>query len=545
MNPTAPLELAQLYPCWPELENHRRDWQTRTLLEAFQADPKRGEALTLEAAGLYLDYSKNHLNADTLALFKQLANQAQLPSAIADLLSGAEVNNTEKRPALHTALRAQGEPKTAEQQAVAETLARMEAFVARIHSGEWRGFNGDTITDVVHIGIGGSDLGPRMVTEALHPYQLPQLRVHFVANIDGATISDAVSQLNPASTLFIVASKSFSTLETLENAKAARSWILKRGCPEADIHRHFVSVSAKVDKAEAFGIDPDNVFPLWDWVGGRYSLWSAIGLPIALAVGMDNFNTLRAGAAQMDQHFAEAPVLENMPALLALITFWYGQFWGASSQAILPYHHRLHSLPAFLQQLDMESLGKGVSRDGRLLAQDTGLIIWGSEGTNGQHSFHQLLHQGSHCIPVDFIAALHGQHQLPDQHRQLFACCVSQSQALLQGKSLTQAQEEILSAGGTATEAEKLAPHKVIPGNRPSNTLLVDTLTPQTLGALLALYEHKVYCLSVLMQLNAFDQWGVELGKELGTQIDKALATNTLDESWDSSTLALLQRFSK
>lgn len=545
MKPKTTVNLSSLYPCWSKLGQHRQSWQTQTLLDQFNADKDRGRRLTLEAADLYLDYSKNHLTAETLALFDQLASEAKLKESIHALLSGEQVNNTEKRPALHTALRFQGEPQTDKENAVAQTLEHMTRFVEAIYSGAWTGFEGGPIVDVVNIGIGGSDLGPRMVADALTPFRQHKVHVHFVANIDGAAINDIFQQVDPASTLFIIASKSFSTLETIENAKTARHWLIENGCPESDIHKHFVSVSSRIDKAVEFGIAEDNIFPMWDWVGGRYSLWSAIGLPIALSIGMENFNALLKGAHEMDQHFANAPITGNMPALMALITFWYGQFWEAETQAILPYNHHMHYFPEFLQQLDMESLGKGISHSGHPIEHYSGLVIWGAEGSNGQHSFHQLLHQGSHCIPVDFIATLTSRHDYQSQHQNLFACCISQSQALMQGKSLDQAYDEIIAKGGSKEEAAELAPHKVIPGNRPSNTLIIDCLTPQALGALIALYEHKVYCLSVLLQVNAFDQWGVELGKELGTKIDQALLKGEMDSAWDSSTVELLKRFGK
>lgn len=543
MTANTPLKLADHYHCWPQLQQQRQTWTQSSLLEQFQKDPQRANTLSLEAAGLYLDYSKNHLNKDTLDALVQLAAEAKLPEAIRELLSGAEVNNTEKRPALHSALRFQGQSANAQEQMVADTLDHMARFVDAIHSGSWTGFEGGPIVDVVNIGIGGSDLGPRMVVDALTPFQQHKVHAHFVANIDGAALHDILQHVDPASTLFIVASKSFSTLETIANARAARGWLLENGCPEAEIHKHFVAVSSRVDRAVDFGIAEANIFPMWDWVGGRYSLWSAIGLPIALSLGMDNFNALRAGAHAMDQHAASAPIEANMPALMALITLWYSHFWGAETQAVLPYSHHMHYFPEFLQQLDMESLGKTVCRNGQPLADTSGLVIWGAEGSNGQHSFHQLLHQGSHCVPVDFISTLTSRHNFPEQHRQLFACCISQSQALMQGKSLQQARDELLAQGVTEAEADRLAPHKVIPGNRPSNTLVIDRLTPQALGALIALYEHKVYCLSVLMRINAFDQWGVELGKELGTQIDEALLSGELNPNWDSSTQELLRRF--
>ncbi|WP_390619141.1 glucose-6-phosphate isomerase [Maricurvus nonylphenolicus] len=524
------------------LQQHAEQWN-RTLSELFTQDSQRSQTYSLEAASLYLDYSKNHLTQDTIDKLLQLAHDRQLPTAIEALLNGEKVNNTEQRPALHSALRFQGQPKTPEEEAVAESLARMEEIVDQLHRGKWTGYNGDAITDIVNIGIGGSDLGPRMMCDALAAYHQAELKVHFVANIDAADMGDIFKQLNPATTLFIVASKSFGTLETLENAKAARTWLIENGCRMEMLQQHFIAISANVEKAVAFGMSSKNILPMWDWVGGRYSLWSAIGLPIALAIGMQQFNALRAGAHAMDDHFATAPLDQNMPVLLALIQYWYSQHWGAQTQAVLPYSHHMHYFPQFLQQLDMESLGKRVDKSGQPLPHKSGSIVWGAEGSNGQHSFHQLLHQGNHLVPVDFIATLRSGYSNPHQHQHLFACCISQSQALLQGKSHTQAVDELLAKGASQEEAERLAEHQVIPGNRPSNTLILEELTPFSMGALTALYEHKVYSLSVLLGINAFDQWGVELGKQLGGEIFKALESGDVPDSWDSSTQALAQRF--
>ncbi len=524
------------------LSQHAKKWHP-SLLDLFEQDNKRSQTFSIDAAGLHLDFAKNHLTNETLTLLEQLAQAAKLPHAIQALLNGEQVNNTEQRPALHSALRFQGAPQTPQEHQVADVLLQMESLVDRLHRGKWTGFNGDAITDVVNIGIGGSDLGPRMVCDALAAYHHPSLKVHFVANIDAADMGDIFKYLNPASTLFILASKSFSTLETLENAKAARRWLIEKGCRVDMLQQHFIAISAQTEKAEAFGIHRDNILPMWDWVGGRYSLWSAIGLPIALAVGMQHFNALRAGAHAMDKHFASAPICQNMPVIMALISYWYSQFWNAQTQAVLPYSHHMHYFPQFLQQLDMESLGKRVSKDGKKLDHASGSIIWGAEGSNGQHSFHQLLHQGSHLVPVDFIVALKSGYGNQHQHQHLFACCISQSQALLTGKSHDQSMEELLAKGLDQKEAERLAPHQVIPGNRPSNTLILEELTPYSIGALTALYEHKVYSLSVLLGINAFDQWGVELGKQLGGDIFNALETGNIPSEWDSSTRALAQCF--
>jgi len=536
-------KLSDKYTVWPQLEQHRETWKAQTLGQLFSEDNNRGARFSVSAAGLELDYSKNHITSEILQLLVEVARQADLGGAIKRLLKGDHVNKTEDRPALHTSLRHTGTPTTPEQKAVAETLEKMGKLIDAVHSGSWLGYTGNRITDVVNIGIGGSDLGPRMVTKALTPYQQSAVKVHFVANIDGAELTDTLRHLDPASTLFLVASKSFSTQETRENALSARTWMLEAGCTQKDLAKHFIAISSRVDKAVEFGIAAENVYPIWDWVGGRYSLWSAIGMSIAFAVGMDNFNRLRAGAEAMDKHFAEAPLERNLPVLMGLLMFWYSEFMGSSTQAILPYAHHLQLLPSYLQQLEMESNGKSVTRDGNPVDYATGAIVWGTEGTNGQHSFHQLLHQGTSLIPVDFIATLKGHDGLKHQHRLLFANCVAQSQALLTGRNLDMSRTELKAQGFSAEEIAFLAPHKVHPGNRPSNTLVMEKLTPETLGALIAAYEHKVYTLGVLLDINSFDQWGVELGKLLGTHVNIAIETTDIPGDWDSSTQRLIRRF--
>ncbi|WP_317933077.1 glucose-6-phosphate isomerase [Halioxenophilus sp. WMMB6] len=528
------------YPSWPQLYTHSQ--QLPTLVSLLAEDPDRVDHFSLEVGPLYLDYSKCHLDAPARDALWQLAEEAGLPAAIQRLLAGEHVNNTEQRPALHTALRSPSLSADDKNTIVAQTQAKVAEFVERLHTGAWLGYTGRAITDVVNIGIGGSDLGPRMVVTALSNYQAARPRVHFVANIDGADLSDQIANLNPETTLFIVASKSFSTLETRENALAARQWLQDSGCSQALLCQHFVAVSSNVPTAVEFGISEDNIFPMWDWVGGRYSLWSAIGLPIAIALGMKQFKELLAGAELMDTHFSQAPMAANMPVTLALLTFWYSAALNYQSQAILPYAQRLSRLPAYLQQLDMESLGKSVTVSGAPLADDSGLILWGTEGTNGQHSFHQLLHQGTRKVLVDFIACAQPMSVLDNHHTYLLANCIGQGQALLAGKSLAEAKAELLSAGKSPDEADRLAPHKVIPGNRPSNTLILDQLNPHSLGALIALYEHKVYCLGVLWNLNPFDQWGVELGKQLGAAVYPALTGQAIPETWDASTRALTER---
>ena len=510
-----------------------------SLLDLFK-DQGRAKKYTLSLDELWFDYSKNHINDDVMQALIGLANEKDLTLKIDELLTGKPVNNTEKRAAWHTALR---QPNDATKDNLVEkALHKVSEFVSQIEEKRWLGFSGKPIDTVVNIGIGGSDLGPRMVAQALKAFHQPNPEVLFVANIDGAELMDTVATLNPETTLFIIASKSFTTLETLNNGLSARQWILDSGCPESDLHKHFVAISSNIAAASDFGIAEENIFPMWDWVGGRYSLWSAIGLPIALAVGMENFKALLAGAHGMDQHFASAPLEENMPVLAALISYFYSQYWGASTHAVLPYAQRLSRLPAYLQQLDMESLGKCVTRDGEAIDYATGSIIWGTEGTNGQHSFHQLLHQGTHLIPVDFIATKEPMSTLDTQHKHLLACCISQSQALLQGKTLAQAESELADQGLDNEEIAALASHKVIPGNRPNNMIIMEKLSPQNLGALIAFYEHKVYATAVLLDINPFDQWGVELGKQLGGPLYKALAEGEVNPEWDGSTKSIINK---
>jgi glucose-6-phosphate isomerase len=536
------LKLEDRFTNLSTLKQLAEQWQNRSLKSEFDADNSRASRFSVNAAGIFLDYSKNHLDQETISELVKLCSEANLPQSIRALLRGDSVNNTENRPALHSALR-QLNATSDQQQEAAEARERMFSLINRVYDAKWLGFRGDKITDVVNIGIGGSDLGPRMVVKALSPYLTPHLSVHFVANIDGAEISDLLKQLNPATTLFIVASKSFSTLETLQNALSARSWMLENACPENELHKHFVAISSKIDKAIDFGIAEENVFPIWDWVGGRYSLWSNIGMSIAFAVGPKHFEALLKGASDMDEHFSTADLDKNIPVLMAIIVFWYSNIWGSDNQAILPYSNHLQLLPSYLQQLEMESNGKSVSKEGERLGYQTGSVIWGTEGTNGQHSFHQLLHQGQVLTPIDFIATLKAHHDLDHQHKYLFANCVAQSQALMAGRSLSETKAEMLSQGVHEDEAASLAEHKVHPGNNPSNMIILEQLTPETLGALIAAYEHKVFVLSVLWGINAFDQWGVELGKLLGTQIAAAIDTTDVPQDWDSSTQNLIKRF--
>lgn len=534
------IDFSQRFRCWPQLEEQHKRLQATRILDLLEKNADRVNQCTIKSSGLSLDYSKNFIDEASLTVLLQLSQEAGLAQAIDDLLNGALVNNTEHRPALHTALRAKH--PVIEADAIAAALQQMRELVGKVHRGEWRGFSNETMTDIVNIGIGGSDLGPQMVTHALKPFHSGHVRLHFVSNVDPSCLQDLLAHLNPARTLFIVASKSFTTLETLQNAEAAQRWLLQYAPDNSATARHFVAVSSAVKKAAAFGIHADNILPMWDWVGGRYSLWSAIGLPIALAVGMENFMALLDGAFSMDEHFRTAPHKQNMPVILGLLGFWYRHFWHADSNVVLPYDHYLRFFPDFLQQLDMESNGKSVNRGGEHLPYPSGPVIWGSVGTNGQHSFHQLLHQGTHFIPADFILTLKSHHtDCAEQHRHLLANGLAQSQALMCGKQRETVEQELRDQGMDDSGIALLAPHKVIPGNRPSQLIYMDQLTPNSLGALIALYEHKVYVQSVLWNINPFDQWGVELGKQLSGPIFKALSGEK--SPLDPSTAAVISRY--
>ncbi|MCI8211053.1 glucose-6-phosphate isomerase [Pseudomonas sp. S25] len=535
-------------PAWQALNQHREAMQNFSMREAFNADPQRFSQFTLSSCGLFLDYSKNLINTETRDLLVKLANEVGLKDAIKAQYDGELVNSSEGRPALHTALRRPVGDKLQVNGVnvmpeVHKVLNQMTDLVGRIHDGLWRGYTEKPITDVVNIGIGGSFLGPELVSEALLSYAQKGVRCHYLANIDGSEFHELTMKLRAETTLFIVSSKTFTTLETLKNATAARAWYLAQGGSEAELYRHFIAVSSNNAAAVAFGIREENIFPMWDWVGGRYSLWSAIGLPIALAIGMSNFKELLSGAYSMDQHFLTAPFEQNMPVLLGLLGVWYGNFWGAQSHAILPYDHYLRNITKHLQQLDMESNGKSVRQDGTPTATDTGPVIWGGVGCNGQHAYHQLLHQGTQLIPADFIVPIVSFNPVSDHHQWLYANCLSQSQALMIGKTRAEAEAELRDKGLSEEDVQKLAPHKVIPGNRPSNTLVVERISPRRLGALVAMYEHKVFVQSVIWGINAFDQWGVELGKEMGKAVYQRLTGGTDEPADDASTQGLINYF--
>jgi glucose-6-phosphate isomerase len=535
-------------PAWQALKEHRAAMQGFSMREAFHADTHRFDTFSLSACGLFLDYSKNLITAETRDLLVELANEVKLSEAIKAMFDGEILNASEGRPALHTALRRPIGDKlkvggTNIMPEVHKVLGQITELVTRIHDGLWRGYTEKPITDVVNIGIGGSFLGPELVSEALLPYSQKGVRCHYLANIDGSEFHELSAKLRAETTLFIVSSKSFGTLETLKNAQAARAWYLAQGGSEAELHRHFIAVSSNNAAAVAFGIREENIFPMWDWVGGRYSLWSAIGLPIALSIGTANFKELLSGAYTMDQHFLTAPFAENMPVMLALLGVWYGNFWNAQSHAILPYDHYLRNITKHLQQLDMESNGKSVRQDGSAVTTNTGPVIWGGVGANGQHAYHQLLHQGTELIPADFIVPVVSFNPVADHHQWLFANCLSQSQALMLGKTRAEAEAELRAKGVAEAEVERLAPHKVIPGNRPSNTLVVERISPRRLGALVAMYEHKVFVQSVIWGINAFDQWGVELGKELGKNVYQRLIGDVEEPAEDASTQGLIDFF--
>lgn len=535
-------------PAWQALQQHRAEMAEFSMREAFAADSRRFQRFSLDSCGLLLDYSKNLIDERGLELLIQLADQAGLHQSIAALYNGERVNASEGRAALHTALRSpigrrlllDGNDIIPE---VHRVLNQVTELVSRIHSGLWRGYSEKPIKEVVNIGIGGSFLGPQLVSEALRPFTQRGVRCHYLANIDGSEFRELTARLNPETTLFIVSSKSFGTLETLKNTLAARDWYLAMGGPEEQLHRHFIAVTSNRKAAIEFGIGEENIFPMWDWVGGRYSLWSAIGLPIALAIGVSNFKELLAGAYAMDQHFTQAPLAENMPVLMALLGIWYTNFWGAQSHAILPYDHYLRNFTKHLQQLDMESNGKSVRQDGAPLDIATGPVIWGGVGCNGQHAYHQLLHQGRLLVPADFIVPVNSYNPLSDHHQWLFANCLSQAQALMQGKTREEAEAELRAKGLSEDEVQRLAPHKVIPGNRPSNILVMNRIAPFNLGALVALYEHKVFVQSAIWGINAFDQWGVELGKEMGKEVYQRLTGASDEPASDASTQGLIEHF--
>ncbi len=526
---------------WRALEAHHQELRGVTLRELFARDPERGERMTVEAGDLYLDYSKNHLTARTVRLLAGLAGRAGLRERTAAMFRGEKLNVSEDRAVLHVALRApEGESLVVDGTDVVaevhEVLRRMREFAGQVRGGTWTGWTGRRIATVVNIGIGGSDLGPAMAYQALRPYADPALEVRFVSNVDAADISHALRGADPAETLFVVSSKTFTTPETLTNARTARRWLVD-ALGEAAVGRHFVAVSTNAEEVQRFGIDRERMFGFWDWVGGRYSYDSPIGLPLVLGIGPERFDELLAGAHLMDEHFRSAPLEANMPALLGLVGVWYVNFFGAASHAVLPYSQDLERFPAHLQQLDMESNGKSVDLEGRPVGLQTGPVIWGQPGTNGQHAFYQLLHQGTRLVPCDFIGFATSPYGLPEHHTRLLASLFAQTAALAFGKT----REEVEAEGVPAYQV----PHRTFPGNRPSSTILAPALTPRVLGQLVTLYEHKVFTQGTVWNVNSFDQWGVELGKALAERVLPQLAADGAPEppGTDPSTRALVRRY--
>ncbi|MCR4268583.1 glucose-6-phosphate isomerase [Nitratireductor sp. ZSWI3] len=528
------------------LRDHHAQTAPMDMRAAFAADPGRFARLSLTLDDLTLDFSRTAVTEETVGLLTGLAEAARLAEAREAMFSGEHINATEDRAVLHTALRALSAGSVLEEGRdvlpdVRSVLEAMDAFADAVRKGTARGATGKAFTDVVNIGIGGSDLGPVMVTRALSPYR-DGPRLHYVSNIDGAHIADTLAGLDPETTLFIIASKTFTTIETMTNAETARKWVAAKLGASAT-KDHFAAVSTALDKVAAFGIDAARVFGFWDWVGGRYSLWSAIGLPIMIAVGADNFRRLLAGAEAMDRHFRTAPLRENLPVMLGLIGYWHRVVCAYPARAVIPYDQRLERLPAYLQQLDMESNGKGVRLDGTAVATPTGPLVWGEPGTNGQHAFFQLLHQGTDIIPVEFILAAEGHEPGLDHHHDLLvANCLAQAEALMRGRTLEEAETQLVAKGMDAARAKALAPHRVFAGNRPSLTILHRKLDPFALGRLIALYEHRVFVEARLFGINAFDQWGVELGKELATELLPVVEGKTPATGRDSATAGLVQR---
>ncbi len=540
--------IADQLPTWRQLRQHAERIRPLHMRDLFAEDPERFSRFSATVAGVFLDYSKNRITSDTLALLLKLAGESRLAERREAMFSGEAINNTENRAVLHVALRNRGNrPIIVNGEdvmpAVNATLAQMRHFSEQVRSGAWTGYTGAAITDVVNIGIGGSDLGGHMVCTALKPFA-DGPAVHFVSNVDDADIANVLDTLRPETTLFIIASKTFTTRETMVNAHTARDWLQAASGDESAVEKHFVALSTNAEKVSGFGIDTNLMFEFWDWVGGRYSLWSAIGLPIALAVGMDRFEQLLEGAHEMDEHFRTAPLAENLPVILGLIGVWYRNFLGYASHAILPYANDLRLLPMFLQQLDMESDGKRVTREGEPVSYDTGPVIWGAQGTNGQHAFFQLLHQGTETISTDFIAAKTSEYAIGEHHKILLANCLAQTEALMRGQTEEEARAALKAEGKSPEDIDRLAPHKVFPGNRPSNTLILDKLTPKNLGALIALYEHKVFVQGTIWRINSFDQWGVELGKQLAGVIENEL-DNGVGADHDSSTKGLINLLTK
>jgi glucose-6-phosphate isomerase len=535
---------------WKELSEHYTTASGYQLRDLFNNDPERFNKFSLQAENLLLDYSKNRITEETRTLLLKLAEQCKVKEGIENMFSGKKINTTEKRAVLHTALRNRSDKPVLVDgvnvmDSINRVLAQMKGFSEKVRNGNWKGYTSKSITDIVNIGIGGSDLGPVMVCEALKPYAQEGLNIHFVSNVDGTHIAETLKKVNAETTLFIIASKTFTTQETIANAESAKEWFLKTAKDQKAVAAHFVALSTNADAVSKFGIDTSNMFEFWDWVGGRYSLTSAIGLSISLYIGFDKFEELLQGAHGMDEHFRNAPFEQNMPIILAMLGVWYNNFFGAESQAILPYDQYMHRFAAYFQQADMESNGKRVTKDGKVVNYQTGPIIWGEPGTNGQHAFYQLIHQGTKLIPCDFLAPVNSQNPIGDHHNMLLANYFAQTEALMKGKTEAEAKAELEKEGKSAEDVTALLPHKIFPGNIPTNSIMFNKLTPKTLGALLALYEHKIYVQGLVWNVNSFDQWGVELGKQLAKSIYSELQTGSTVSSHDSSTNGLINFYLK
>ena len=533
---------------WKKLKEHNKVMKNKHMRELFVKDASRFSKFTLTFEDMLVDYSKNIITKETLRLLLQLAKETRVKAAIKEIFAGNKINETENRAVLHVALRnrsntpmyVDGKDVMPE---VNAALKHMEDFSGRIISGEWKGYTGEVITDIVNIGIGGSDLGPVMVTEALKPFSKPHMKVHFVSNIDGTHMAETLKKVSPETTLFMVASKTFTTLETMTNAQTARNWFLEAAKDETRIKKHFVAISTNKEEVKKFGIDPDNMFVFWDWVGGRYSLWSSIGLSIACYTGFENFVQLLEGGHAMDNHFRETPLEKNIPVVLALLGIWYINFFDSQTEAILPYDQYMHRFSAYFQQAYMESNGKYVDRTGKAVKYNTGQIIWGEPGTNGQHSFYQLIHQGTNLIPCDFIAPAISHNPVGNHHNTLLSNFFAQTEALMNGKTKEEVTEELRAFGMSSEEIRKLAPYKVFQGNKPTNSILVKQITPRTLGSLIAMYEHKIFVQGVIWNIFSFDQWGVELGKQLANKILPELDDDKAVTTHDSSTNGLINAY--
>ncbi len=534
-------------PIWIQLEQHYQAVRNVQMRDLFAQDPDRFTRFSLRFDDILFDYSKNRITADTLKLLLELAKQAKLGEKIEAMFTGQKINRTEDRAVLHIALRNRSNTPILVDGVdvmpeVNRVLAKMRDFSERVRSGVWKGYTGKAITDVVNVGIGGSDLGPKMAVLALQHYTNPNLHSHFVSNVDGTDIAETLKTLNPETTLFLIASKTFTTQETMTNALSARNWFLATAKDETAVAKHFVALSTNTEKVKQFGIDPQNMFEFWDWVGGRYSLWSAIGLSIAIAIGMDNFESLLGGAHKVDQYFRTTPFEQNIPVIMALVGIWYNNFFGAQTQAILPYDQYLSRFPAYFQQGDMESNGKSVTSSGKKIDYSTGPIIWGEPGTNGQHAFYQLIHQGTKLIPCDFLASVETHNKLGNHHEILIANFLAQTEALMKGKTADEARAELI-ASGDKNPSDLLVAAKTFAGNKPSNSFLYKSLDPATLGSLIALYEHKIFTQGIIWDINSFDQWGVELGKQLAKVIEPELKGSQPISSHDSSTNGLMNYY--